>query len=320
MNELTFIEALRGIATDPAARGLNDDCAVLELGTETLILTHDVMVSGVHFLADADPADVAWKLVAVNLSDLASKGAQPLGVMLGFMLNQAAWNQRFIEGLSVALAAFNLPLLGGDTVSAGRDATASYGITAIGRATSLPVPSRSGAKPGDALLVTGPIGDAYAGFELVKAGASAPADLVQAYLRPRPLVEVGQRLAPHVHAMMDVSDGLLLDASRIATASGLGLEIDLGAVPFSPSCGARHLPHHEMRAAMAHIADTAEVSWAQQAITWGDDYQLLFAAPLDASLPVDAWPVGRFVAGAGLSLSFQGSKLPLPASLGFQHR
>ena len=86
--ELAFIDALRRIGTHPAARGLDDDCAVLELGSETLILTHDTMVEGVHFLPDADPADVAWKLVAVNLSDLAAKGAEPLGVLLGYMLGR----------------------------------------------------------------------------------------------------------------------------------------------------------------------------------------------------------------------------------------
>ena len=110
-DELTFIAALRHIATHPAARGLADDCAVLEVGGETLILTHDMMAEGVHFLAGQDPADIAWKLVATNISDLAAKGAEPLGVLLGFTLGQAGADARFLVGLEAALAHYRAPLL-----------------------------------------------------------------------------------------------------------------------------------------------------------------------------------------------------------------
>src|SRR4029077_6231238 len=113
-----FVDALRGFATDPAARGLIDDAAVLEVGGERLVLTHDMIVEGVHYLPDDPPADVAWKLVAVNLSDLAAKGARPLGVLLGFTRGDEGWDRAFAEGLAVTLGAFGLPLLGGDTVSA----------------------------------------------------------------------------------------------------------------------------------------------------------------------------------------------------------
>ena len=111
MSELAFIEALRKIAKHPAARGLADDCAVLELGAETLILTHDAIAEGVHYLAGQDPADVAWKLVATNMSDLAAKGAEPLGVLLGYMFGQD--DTRFLAGLEEALRHYNTPLLGG---------------------------------------------------------------------------------------------------------------------------------------------------------------------------------------------------------------
>jgi thiamine-monophosphate kinase len=97
--ESDFIGLLRSFATNPAARGLADDCAVLEIGAETLIVTHDMMAEGVHFLPDADPADVAWKLVAANLSDLAAKGAEPVGVLLGFTLGEGQWDKAFAEGL-----------------------------------------------------------------------------------------------------------------------------------------------------------------------------------------------------------------------------
>ena len=136
---------MRGIATHPAARGLNDDCAVLDVGGETLILTHDAIAEGVHFLPTADPADVAWRLVATNISDLAAKGAQPLGVLLGYTLGGD--DARFLEGLAEALAEYAAPLLGGDTIRSTGPAT--HGLTAIGRATHRPVPARSGAAMGD---------------------------------------------------------------------------------------------------------------------------------------------------------------------------
>ncbi|QYU68124.1 thiamine-phosphate kinase [Leptolyngbya sp. 15MV] len=131
-----------------------DDCAVLELGGETLVLTHDTMVEGVHVLPGQDMADVAWKLVAVNLSDLAAKGAEPVGVLLGHMLGED--DARFVEGLREVLDAYDVPLLGGDTVRG--SGPRAWGLTAIGRATCAPVPSRGGAMPGDALYLTGPVG------------------------------------------------------------------------------------------------------------------------------------------------------------------
>ena len=148
--EGSFIAALRALATNPAARNLADDCAVLEIGTETLILTHDMMVEGIHWLPGQDPADIAWKLVATNLSDLAAKGAEPIGVLLGYTLGQD--DLRFVEGLREALYAFDVALLGGDTVGGG--AVRTHGMTALGRATYLPVPSRSGAQVGDGLWLT----------------------------------------------------------------------------------------------------------------------------------------------------------------------
>ncbi|MES2303194.1 MAG: AIR synthase related protein, partial [Pseudomonadota bacterium] len=125
---------MRALATHPAARGLADDCAVLDFGGEALVLTHDMMVEGVHWLPGQDMADVAWKLLATNLSDLAAKGAAPVGVLLGFTLGDN--DERFVEGLGEALEAFKVPLLGGDTV--GANGPRSLGLTALGRATHSP--------------------------------------------------------------------------------------------------------------------------------------------------------------------------------------
>lgn len=300
---------MRALAGDPAARGLLDDAAVLEIGGETLVLTHDMIVEGVHYLACDPPAEVAWKLVAVNLSDLAAKGARPLGVLLGYALGDDAWDRAFASGLAAALGAFRLPLLGGDTVAMPAGAPRALGLTAIGRAAG-PVPARSGARPGDQLWVSGAIGDAGAGLKILKGELGESADLIERYRNPRPRLEAGERLAPLVSAMMDVSDGLLIDAKRMAAASGCAVRIALDAVPLSD----------------AFLALLGEARL--EAATAGDDYELLFAADkrtapallaLAEEIGLPFSPIGRFEAGEGLMLSDRGEAVPLPARLGFEH-
>ena len=302
--ESTFINLLRGFATDPAARGLLDDVAVLEVGDTSIIVTHDMMAEGVHFRSNANPADVAWKLVAANLSDLAAKGAKPVGVLLGFMLGDDAWDRAFATGLEKVLAHYDVALLGGDTV-ANRGDKRALGLTAMGVATQRPVPSRAGAQVGDILYVTGTLGDALAGFELIDAGFDEVGPLADAFNRPQPRLSDGQALAPVVTAMMDVSDGLLLDAERIATASQIAIEIDLACVPLSPLY-------------VSYRSDSRESR--MQAASWGDDYQLLFTAPPEAALPVPATAVGRVIAGGGLTLKEGANPVRLPPTLGYQHQ
>jgi thiamine-monophosphate kinase len=287
--ELALIAALRRIATHPGARGLDDDCAVIEFGGEALVLTHDMMAEGVHFLAEQDPADVAWKLVASNMSDLAAKGAEPVGVLLGYALG--ADDARFLAGLEAALAHYGAPLLGGDTVAV--TGPRSLGLTAFGRATCRPVPSRAGAEPGDALYLTGPVGAAMLGLEALR-GASGDS---LAYRRPVALLAEGQALAPFVTAMMDVSDGLLLDAARLARASGVTLAIDRAAVPIATPEDRR-----------------------DEALRWGDDYQLLFTAPAAATLPVAASRIGEAVAAMGAPILLDSVPLSETNNLGYEHR
>jgi thiamine-monophosphate kinase len=284
MNEAEFLTALRALPLHPGARGLMDDCAVLTLGSETLVITHDMMAEGSHFRADADMADVAWKLVATNLSDLAAKGAEPVGVLLGHMLGRD--DARFLEGLHDALAAFTTPLVGGDTIAAA--GARALGLTAIGRASHVPVPSRSGAQVGDGVWLTGPVGRAMLGF------AGAPEHRA-AFARPQPCLAEGRALAPLVTAMMDVSDGLLLDAFRLAEASGVTLALDPQAIP---------------------VADPAQF---EQSIRWGDDYALLFTAPPAAALPVPAYRIGTVGARGGAPLLLGAALLADPASLGYHH-
>lgn len=284
MNEPDFIAALRALPLHAGARGLMDDCAVIEIGTETLVITHDMMAEGTHFRPDADMADVAWKLVATNLSDLAAKGAEPVGVLLGYPLGHD--DARFLEGLRAALEAFGTPLLGGDTIAAA--GPRALGLTAIGRATFTPVPSRSGAQAGDGVWLTGAVGRAMLGFE-------GDAQHLAAFNRPAPRLAEGRALAPHVSAMMDVSDGLLLDAYRMAAASGVTIALDPAAIP---------------------VADPARLA---ACIRWGDDYELLFTAAPDAALPVDAHRIGTVAAKGEAPLVLGEEALPDPASLGFSH-
>lgn len=350
MTEAEFLAALRKLPLHPGATGLADDVARLD----GLVLTTDTIVEGVHYLADDAPADIAWKLVAVNLSDLAAKGATPEGVLLNYPLAPeassssagaesdkpqktstrsaaavlpsgsavaervartmfdpvraqpdvlpAGWDGEFVAGLAQVLKAFACPLLGGDTVSLPAGAPRVITLTAIGRVST--VPARTGARAGDTLYVTGTIGDAGAGLRIAR-GEPGPAILLAAYRRPQPRLAEGSLLAPLVHAMMDVSDGLLIDAARMTEASGLALTIDLATVPLSPAY--RSFAGEERAARLA-------------AATAGDDYQLLFAAPAGLALPIPATAIGTFAAGRGLALTDGETPLELPESLGFTHR
>lgn len=308
--EAAFIAALRGLVTDPGARGLADDAAVMEVGGRRLVLTKDMLVEGVHFLPEDPPADVAWKLVAVNLSDLAAKGARPRGVLLGYSLGQGAWDLAFAHGLGLALRSFGVPLLGGDTVRGEGPRTLS--LTAVGEALG-PVPSRAGGKAGDHLWVTGTIGDAGAGLRALRGDIPAVPELIERYRTPRPRLEAGERLAPIVSAMMDVSDGLLIDAARLAAASGARAVIELDSIPLSAAW-------------LGSLGDDRSARLA--ATTAGDDYELLFAAAPDqdgdllALQDAIALPfrrIGALEPGAGLRLTDGGGEVPLPRRLGWEH-
>ncbi len=295
MTEADFLSALRTLPLHPGAQKLTDDAA--RLGS--YVLTTDTLVEDIHYLASDPPGDVAWKLLAVNLSDLAAKGAEPVGVLLNYPLGDDEWDRAFLDGFGAALRQLGCELLGGDTVSLPPGAPRVLTLTAIGSAPTQV--SRSGAQAGDALFVTGTIGDAGAGLTIAL-GAEGPDALLGAYRRPLPRLGEGRFLASHVHAMMDVSDGLLIDAQRMATASGLAVTVDLAAIPLS-------LPYRDFagddRAARLRAA------------TAGDDYQLLFAAP--ASLTVPAHRIGQFSLGTGLALIDGDEALSLPPQLGFQH-
>ena len=307
LGELDFIDRLRLLATHPAARGLDDDAAVLG----NLVLTHDMIAEGVHFLPGDPPASVGWKLVTVNLSDLAGKGAEPIAALMGFTLgSKAEWEERFLSGVAAACETYGLALVGGDTIALPRGAPRVFGLTAIGRGGEN-IPSRAGGKAGDALWLVGLLGDAAAGLAVLQADEKAAGTLVEAYRRPIPQLAVGRLLAPLATAMMDVSDGLLIDALRLCAASRCGATIDLDQLPLS-------------RAYIAERgADRRARLWAA---TGGDDYALLAAlppdfGPLSLSLPSGTIlaRIGTLTEAKGLKLFDAAGEVPLPEQLGYEH-
>ena len=309
MNEAEVIARLRRHATDPAARGLLDDAAVLD----GLVITHDSIAEGIHFLPFDPPASVGWKLVTVNLSDLAAKGATPAGALLSLTLSgDAEWDEEFLGGVEAACENYGLPLIGGDTIALPDGAPRVLGLTAIGRA-GASVPSRAGGRPGDLLWLVGTLGDAAAGLALLRDDPKSAGPLVDIYRRPVPLLAAGQALASRARAMMDVSDGLLLDAGRLAEASGCAAAIELDAVPLSAAFEQARGGSDEAR---------------MFAATGGDDYALLAALPPDIDPQALALPprsvlsqVGRLEAGGPpLRLTKGGQAIDPPARLGHEHR
>ena len=308
MREADALRRLKTIATDPAARGLLDDAALLD----GLVLTHDSIAEGVHFLPSDPPASVGWKLVTVNLSDLAAKGATPAGALLSLALSaDSDWDDQFLSGVEAACESYALPLLGGDTIALPDGATRILGLTAIGRAGAR-TPGRDGGKPGDQLWVVGFIGDAAAGLAQLIDDPRATGPLVDIYRRPVPLLAAGRALAPQATAMMDVSDGLLLDALRMAEASGCAATVDLECLPLSDAF--RNIRGEDIDSRLF-------------AASGGDDYALLVALPPDIdpvtlSLPsgTSMQRVGTFDDGAPeIRLTRSGDPVELPETLGYEH-
>ncbi len=313
MRERALIaDFLAPLATHRAARGLQDDAAVWlpPLGRE-IVLTHDTLAEGVHYLPHDPPSDVAWKLLAVNLSDLAAMGATPVGVLLGLTLGAGcddAWVRGFVGGLARALAHFEIALFGGDTVRWGGGCV--LGLTAVGTVARGAALGRGGAQVGDGVWVSGTIGDAGLGLAVARGDAAPDKHLLGRYRRPVPRVALGRALVGTASACMDISDGLLIDADRLATASGVGIALDLTALPVSTAAAAR-----------TPAADAGRLDLA----TAGDDYELLFTAPPGADIAARATAkvpltrVGTVVAGAGLTVTGTGGTVLTPARLGYEH-
>jgi thiamine-monophosphate kinase len=291
----------RPLATDPGAFGLGDDAAVLKAHAEDIVVTTDAIVEGVHFLSGDPPDTVARKALRVNLSDLAAKGATPAGFVLTLALPDAddAWLAPFARGLGEDAKHFGCPLLGGDTVSTPGPLMIS--ITAFGRVPPGKMVHRSGAKPGDRVVVTGTIGDAVLGLDILRGGAAAAAlgvdeaarqMLVGRYRLPQPRNALAQVVREHAHAAMDVSDGLAGDLAKLCAASGVSAAIDAPSIPLS--------------AAAASLLKRGKVG-IEALAAGGDDYEILCAIAEDrfesfaraaGIAGVAVTPIGTVIAGA----------------------
>jgi thiamine-monophosphate kinase len=311
------------LATDPGAFNLIDDAAILKASGEDIVVTTDAIVEGVHFLSDDPPDTVARKALRVNLSDLAAKGATPAGFVLTLALRAAddGWLKPFARGLGEDAALFGCPLLGGDTVSTPGPLMIS--ITAFGRVPAGKMVHRSGAKPGDRVVVTGTIGDATLGLGILRGGAAATtlADdaaakqmLVGRYRVPQPRTAFARVVREHASAAMDVSDGLAGDLAKLCAASGVSAVIDAPSIPLSTA------------AATLLTRGTVGI---ETIVSGGDDYEILCAVPenrLDALAEaarlagVAVTSIGTVIAGASAPkfLDAQGREIALPR-LSYSH-
>jgi thiamine-monophosphate kinase len=313
----------RPLATDPGAFDLGDDAAILKALGDDIVVTTDAIVEGVHFRPDDPPDTVARKALRVNLSDLAAKGATPAGFVLTLALRSVddAWLAPFARGLGEDAGVFGCPLLGGDTVATPGPLMIS--ITAFGRVPTGKMIHRSGAKPGDRLVVTGTIGDATLGLDILKGGAAATAFgddaaakamLVGRYRIPQPRNALAKGVRDHASAAMDVSDGLAGDLAKLCAASGVSAVVDAQSIPLS--------------APAATLFARGAVG-IERIVSGGDDYEILCAIPENrfaafaktAGLSgVAVTSIGTVIAGASAPkfLDAQGREIPLPR-LSYSH-
>src|SRR5882757_1677436 len=261
------------IATDAGAFDLDDDAAALKALGGDIVVTTDAIVEGVHYLPADPPDSVARKALRVNLSDLAAKGATPAGFVLTLALRTVddSWLKPFAQALGEDAVLFNCPLLGGDTVSTPGPLMIS--ITAFGRVPTGKMVHRAGAKPGDRVVVTGTIGDAALGLDILKGGAAGVAlagdagareMLIGRYRVPQPRTALADAVRDHAHAAIDVSDGLAGDLAKLCAASGVSAAIDSPSIPLS--------------AAAAKLLSTGAIG-IETLVSGGDDYEILCTIP-----------------------------------------
>ncbi len=303
---IRLIQSLAGESSDELFVGIGDDAAVLNLAGHTFCVTTDLLVEGVHFdLAYTSPRDLGWKAMTANLSDLAAMGALPRWGFLSLGLPSRP-QRRLVDGILGGVMEMchrhGLTLAGGDTVRAPQ---VIINLCLVGAVESKNPLLRSGARPGDAVCVTGRLGAAAAGLAWLRSGGAAgdaqAAPAVEAHLRPEPRLAVGRALAQsgRVHAMMDISDGLASDLARLASASQVGAVVEEKWIPLA-----------EAAAELAAKLEADALEWALQG---GEDFELLLAcAPGDveilAELVADSQPglglvrVGEITRGRGVML------------------
>ncbi|MCF7222079.1 thiamine-phosphate kinase [Marilutibacter chinensis] len=271
MPEFELIDRIRARAAvrDDVILGIGDDAALLQVPPgRHLVVAMDTLNTGVHFPRDTAAADIGWKALAVNLSDLAAMGAEPAWCTLSLSLPESDedWVDGFLDGFLALAAGHRVALVGGDTTRGPLSVCVTvHGFVEPGRALR-----RDAARVGDAVWISGTLGDAAAALALLDAAAPVPPPLRERLDRPQPRVGLGRSLAGIAHACIDVSDGLLADLDHVCAASGVGMRIALDALPASE--------------ALREACD-ATARAAFQAVG-GDDYELAFSAPADADAAV----------------------------------
>ncbi|WP_017930409.1 thiamine-phosphate kinase [Robiginitomaculum antarcticum] len=316
MGEFDFIQTYLAPLAGREGLGLLDDAALLSppLGRD-LVITQDTMVEGVHFPSGQWGAGTAEKLLRVNLSDLAAKGATPWGYFLSLSLPRAMderWLSGFAKGLEAGQQAFDWHVMGGDTTRI--DGPLVISLTAIGTVPSGKMVKRSGASIGDIIYVTGTIGDAMLGLDLAMGRAVIPVSgqglmvWEEAYQRPEPRLFIRKWLRDNASASIDVSDGLLADAQHIASASNVGLTLNLSDIHFSAPTREWAMAQDDPQAAMVRL------------ITAGDDYEILFtsAANVTSINSVSVTAIGIVTAEGSKLLSPNGVDIT-PAQTGYRH-
>jgi thiamine-monophosphate kinase len=245
--------------------GIGDDAAILDVRPDRkLVIAVDTIVEGVHFPADTSPADIGYRALAVNLSDIAAMGAEPSWFTLSLSLpnSDEAWIEAFSAGLFELAHAHDVALIGGDTVKGPLVITVQIAGWVEGDRWL----TRGGARSGDAIMVSGTPGEAAGGLATLQRSLAATPSverLRQRFLRPTPRIELGRTLRPIASAAMDISDGLLTDLDKLCAASGCGADIDIDALPISPD--------------LTSTFDAA--TGLEYTLAGGDDYELLFAIP-----------------------------------------
>ncbi|XWN33144.1 MAG: thiamine-phosphate kinase [Devosia sp.] len=305
-------EIFAPLASDHGADGLGDDAAAFSGGSGDVVVSCDGLAAGVHFFPD-DPAEaIAAKALRVNLSDVAAKGAEPFGYLVALALGRGwspDWVRGFAAGLAKDQARYGVHLLGGDTLRASEGGGTTIVVTAMGRLPGGAIVRRRGAKAGDAIVLTGTIGDAALGLrcrsDKTFAATLAPVHvdaLLAAYLYPDPPVVAAAAVRTFASGAMDVSDGLVGDLEKMARVAGLSAILDIDAVPFSDAA----------RAAIAAVPEARDL-----ALTGGDDYQILATMAPDnvpsyqaalAGQGVCATPIGTMKAGDGSVLTMSGGR------------
>lgn len=262
-----LVGGISAIGTLSVVQGIGDDCAVIEIGGHTLLLTVDMLVEGVHFRLDwIDARSLGWKSLAVNLSDIAGMGGTPACALLSLAIPATLtgeWFDNFTAGVMECAQIYGCALIGGDT---NRSETVVIDITVLGTVEGAPV-LRSGAQPGNWLMVTGALGGSRAGLYALITGETGGTDLTP-HLRPIPRLREGQLARTlGVSAMMDISDGLSADLPKLLKASGVGAIVRQSAIPVHPTAYQWAVQHHEDPALFA--------------LQGGEDYELLITAQPD---------------------------------------